>query len=89
MTAATVKLAREAQAAINKQYYDLLGASDILDDLTQKFELATMVRHRVDARPDGTLFKANVDASATMAQCGAYDVLSYIRQRIKLGEEGK
>ena len=82
-------ISKEVQAALNKQYHDLLGASDILDDLIQKFELASMVKHRVDARPDGTLYKADVDANSTMVACGAYEVVSYIKQRIKLGEQGK
>ena len=89
MESAAARLAHDSRAAINKQYYDLLGASDILDDLVQKFELITMIRHRVAPRVDGTLYKAEVDEYATIAQCGAYEVLSYIRQRIKLGEQGK
>jgi hypothetical protein len=79
MKSAASVLSREQHAAINKMYHDLLGASDIMDDLARNFELHTMVKRH----------EGKVDQAATLAACGAYEVLSYIRQRIKLGAQGK
>ena len=74
------KLAREANAAINKAWFDSFHAApELLDDLANKFGLRTMVK-----KNDGI-----VDANATLVACGAYEVLSYIKQRIALGKRGQ
>lgn len=74
------KLAREAQAKLNRLYFDVLGeggAAEILEDLESKFELNSMIRRGPDGR---------VDEFATLANNGAFEVISFIKQRIKNGQ---
>ena len=73
-------LSKEAQQKLNRLYYDVFGEDhEIIEDLKRHFETASLVRTK-----DGV-----IDAYATHVACGAYEVMSYIKQRIKLGEEGK
>jgi hypothetical protein len=77
------ELNREEQARINRIFYQNLGdvgAKEIMDDLVRKFEGRTMIKKLADG---------SVDPYASIAANGAWEVLSYIRQRIELGEKGK
>ena len=73
---------KEEQARLNRLYYAELKqnvSGELLDDLIRKFEPRTMIKRL----PDGS-----IDPYATVAANGAWEVLSYIRQRINLGEKG-
>ena len=77
---AASKLAREENSGINKLFFDHLGAApDIMDQLDKKFVRKSLVKHG----PDGS-----IDPVQMAVACGAYEVISYIRQRIELGKQG-
>ena len=64
-------------------YFDVLGpggAKELIDDLERQFSLRTMVKKA----PDGY-----IDPNATLVNCGAFEVLSWIKQCINFGEQGK
>lgn len=77
------KLAAAEQQRLNKLYNDVLGetgATEILEDIERKFELRSMLKRGSDGR---------IDVSATLANNGAYEVVSWIKQRIELGSKGE
>ena len=77
---AASKLAREEQSGINKLFFDHLGAApDIMDDLDRKFVRKSLVKKGVDG---------HIDQAQMAVACGAYEVISYIKQRIELGKQG-
>ena len=77
---AASKLAREEQAAINKLFYDHMGAApDIIDELDKKFVRKSLVKRGADGV---------IDPVQMAVACGAYEVISYIKQRIELGKQG-
>lgn len=77
---------RAEQARINRMYFDtfhpegMLAKAEIMEDLARHFEPRSMVKRT----PDGL-----VDVNATLVNNGAYEVLSFIRQRIEMGAKGK
>lgn len=80
---AATKLNREEQARINRLFYQILGKEGepvILEDLVRKFEVQSLAKRL----PDGS-----IDPTALAMRAGAYEVVSFIKQRIKLGAEGK
>ena len=83
MKTATQKLAQEENQRMNKLYSDVLGelgATEIVEDLVRHFELNTMLKTDNSGR---------VDEFATLARTGSYTVVSFIKQRIKMGAIGK
>jgi len=76
-------LAKAEQARLNRLYSDVLGADgavEILEDLERHFELKSMIKRGSDGR---------VDQFATIANNGAYEVISFIKQRIQKGALGQ
>jgi hypothetical protein len=73
------KAAQSEQKRINKLFFDALGengAFEVVEDLERHFELKSMLKRA----PDGV-----IDVYATIANNGAYEVLSWIKQRIENG----
>jgi hypothetical protein len=80
---AASKLARAKETKLNRLFYTVLGedgATEIVECLENKFQKRSMVKRNQDGF---------VDPHATMVQCGAYEFIDYIKQRIQLGAEGK
>ena len=74
------RLAELEQARINRLFYDHLGkdaGTEIIEVLELVFELRSMIKKDKDGK---------VDPFHTLANCGAYEILSYIKQRIKNGK---
>ena len=70
------------QAKLNRRFYDVLGESgapEIMEHLAMRFAKRTMVKRVNDV----------VDVNATLVQCGAYEVLTVIKEYIELGAKGK
>ena len=79
------QLAAEAeQQRINKLWFihmgDEHGAAELLEDLERNFPVRSPLKRDKNGR---------VDAEQTLANCGALEVISWIRQRIQLGSESK
>jgi hypothetical protein len=76
-------LTKEEQARRNRLFFDYLGKDggvEIITILESKFQKRSMVKRLADG---------SVDMNATLVQCGAYDLLSYITQSIELGAKGE
>ena len=75
-------LSKEEQTRLNRLYYDTLARNDteLVEDLNRHFKPNSLIKTDNDGK---------VDPYATIRNCGAYEVFSYIEQRIKLGEQGK
>ncbi|RLD52697.1 MAG: hypothetical protein DRI97_14230 [Bacteroidetes bacterium] len=67
------------QEILNRKYYDV--DKDILKDLEHHFIPRTLVKKTSDGN--------TVDEKATLVACGAYEVISYYRQRVALGAKAK
>jgi len=67
------------QEALNRKYSD--ADQDILKDLEHHFAPRSMVRKTADGN--------TIDESATLVACGAYEVISYYRQRVALGAKAQ
>ena len=80
---------RQKQAAINKEYFDRLDSSKVMEDLETHFGLRSVVKKAKAVKPDGSMFETEVDVNATMIAAGAAEVISWIKQRISLGKQGK
>ena len=75
--------ARKREQRTNRLYFDVLGidgGAKVLEDLERHFAPHSMVKRG----PDGS-----VDPNATLVANGAYEVISYIKQRINFGAENK
>jgi len=73
-------LAESEQARINRLFFDMLGkdaGTEIVEDLVKHFELRSMIKKDKDGK---------VDPFQTLANNGAYEVVSYIKQRINNGQ---
>ncbi len=79
------KLSKEEETRINSLYFKAFGPEgmfvEILKDLEAHFETRTLVGK--------SQVTDMVDPNQTLVNCGAYEHLSYMRQRIKLGEQNK
>lgn len=78
----TQVLAMEEAARLNREYFNQLGhevSKPIIDDLKSKFVRKSLVKLGTDGK---------VDPVQMAVAAGAYEVISYIEQRIKLGETG-
>ncbi len=74
--------AKAEQTKINRLYHDLLGMDaglKIIEDLEKFFDKRSMV-----VRSEG-----RVDVNGTLVRNGHFEVMSFIKQRIKLGEQNK
>ena len=73
------------EAKLNRQYFLAFGTDgmfvDILDDLVRKFESRSLVGK--------SPITGMVDDNQTLVNCGAYEFLSHIKQRINFGEQSK
>ena len=72
----------QEQSRLNRLFFDFLGKDagvEIVQDLERHFELLSMVKKH----------EGKVDPNATLINCGAYEVLSFIKQRIRFGEQNK
>ena len=77
---AASKLAKEEQSGINKLFFDHLGAApDIMEELDKKFVRKSLVKRGADGA---------IDPVQMAVACGAYEVISYMKQRIELGKQG-
>ena len=76
--------AKKEEKRINRLFYDILGengAPELVEALDRKvFGTRSLVTRLQDGK---------VDVAATMVKNGAYELLSYIKQRIELGAKGK
>ena len=73
------KIAKEDQAQLNRLFFDHIG-DEIIKDLERHFELKSMIKKDKEGR---------VDPFLTIANNGAYEVLSYIKQRIDKGSRNE
>ena len=75
-------LTKEEQTRLNRKWYDQMARNDdeLIEDLKRHFRPHSLIKKDNDGK---------VDPYATVAACGAYEVYSYIEQRIELGEQGK
>ncbi|RKX21451.1 MAG: hypothetical protein DRP45_12295 [Candidatus Zixiibacteriota bacterium] len=67
------------QEVLNRKYADV--DEDILKDLERHFAPRSLVKKS----SGGDM----VDKNATLVACGAYEVISYYRQRVELGAKAK
>ncbi len=82
ITEAQLDAKAEAQR-FNRLCYDLLGKDQgvqIMEKLAVKFELRSMIKKGKDGR---------VDPFQTLANNGAYECYSFLKQCIEFGSKGK
>lgn len=76
--------AKAEQARINRLWHvhlgDDTGAPELLEDLERNFSVRSPLKRDKTGR---------VDTEQTLANCGALEVIDWIKQRIQLGSEGK
>ena len=70
---------QDEQEVLNRRYSDV--DPEILKDLEHHFIPRSLVKKTADGN--------TIDEPATFVACGAYEVISYYRQRVELGAKAK